>query len=434
MGELPPQVATDPIEASRQQKRRLLRYMRIIFLVMLFTVTLLTVLELSKQGLLPAFQGMGLAWIPVGLAVVLGLGAILLDIATPTKKLSTLSAVFFGLLAGLLATVAFGFVIDLVAQAYRLDTSGSETAVLIGMTKIAIGITLCYLAISIVIGTQDDFRLVIPYVEFTKQLRGIRPWLLDTSVLIDGRIVDMAQAGFLQAPVIVPRFVLDEMQKLADSSDRLKRQRGRRGLDVVNRLHTQTALDVSVDDITVPGVIGVDQMIIEVGAQRRAIVVTTDLALAKIGRIRQVEVLNLNDLAGAMRTNLLPGVGLSIEVLRRGENPGQGVGYLEDGTMVVVDDAADLIGEEVDAVVTRSLQTSAGRMIFASLARDDGDEADAVATAAAEPDETHEPVESEPVEPPAAAKADPEPVPRGPLGPGKHTAGRPRTPRNPRRE
>ena len=156
---------------------------------------------------------------------------------TPNKRLSSVVGVYLGICFGLIAAVAIGFLIDVVAKALGGDQTNSGTVtVYLGISKAALALVLCYLSVSVVLTTKDDFRLVIPYVEFARQVRGVGPLLIDTSALIDGRIDAVGQAGFLDAPILIPTFVLEELQRLADSQDRQKRIRGRRGLDMVSKL------------------------------------------------------------------------------------------------------------------------------------------------------------------------------------------------------
>ena len=226
---------------------------------------------------------------------------------------------------------------------------------------------VCYLCVSIVIRTKDDFRFLVPYVEFTRQTRGLRPLVLDTSVIIDGRIADIAQTKLFDAPLIVPRFVLNELQLIADSADKIKRNRGRRGLDMLNKLQHSPIVEVTVDDTPPPGVdekTEVDQKLVAFTKNCDGRLVTNDFNLNKVATLRGVDVVNINDLANALKTVTLPGEVMSVKVLRLGEDPHQGVGYLEDGTMVVIEGAHDKIGKTVTFTVTSVLQTSAGRMIF----------------------------------------------------------------------
>ncbi len=189
--------------------------------------------------------------------------------------------------------------------------------------------------------------------------------LVDTSAIIDGRIADIADSGFLYGVLIVPRFVLDEVQRLADSADNLRRTRGRRGLEILGRMRKEGATSVRVTDEDVPGVAEVDSKLVELAKRGGRAILTNDLNLNRIADLQGVRVLNVNSLANAVKPALLPGEELTIRVIQPGKDAGQGVGYLDDGTMVVVEGGARAIDEEVDVTVTRVLQTVAGRMIFA---------------------------------------------------------------------
>jgi uncharacterized protein YacL len=290
---------------------------------------------------------------------------LLIDWVTPNKKIAAISGVFLGTVTGILATVALSFVIDLVVRTWIPDEAVfNAMRPLMTTIKVMMGISLCYLGISTVLQTQDQFRLVIPYVEFSKQLRGVRPNLLDTSALIDARIVDVAATGIVQSAFIVPRFVIAELQLLADSSDKLKRARGRRGLDVVTRLQRMGSVEVIIDETPVTA-IGVDQMLIELAEKLGGRVVTTDLGLARVAQIKGLTAINLHDLANSLRPALVPGEQIHIRVVKGGEQAGQGVGYLDDGTMVVVEGGAPYIGQEIPLLVTSTMQTTAGRLVFA---------------------------------------------------------------------
>ncbi len=192
--------------------------------------------------------------------------------------------------------------------------------------------------------------------------------LLDTSVIIDGRIADVSQTGFISGPIIVPNFVLNELQYIADSSETMRRNRGRRGLELLNRMQKDSLVPVRITDMDVEGVHGVDDKLVLLARQLRCPIVTNDYNLNKVAELQGVTVLNVNELANAVRAILLPGEPLPIRIIQEGKERGQGVGYLEDGTMVVVEDGQHFIDQKVDTVVTKVLQTSAGRMVFARLA------------------------------------------------------------------
>lgn len=294
------------------------------------------------------------------LALLMAAAVVAMDMVTPRKKISALSGMFFGMLGGLLAAYALTFMVDYVALVFPI------TPALVEGLKVFLGVVCIFVTTSLVLQTKDDFRFVLPYVEFSRQIRGTRPMLLDTSAIIDGRILDIGKTQIMQGLLVVPRFVLNELQTVADSSDRLKRARGRRGLDVLGKLQSDPALDVDIEDEDAEGAT-VDQKLMSMALDLHARLVTTDFNLTKVARLRGVEVVNINELAEALRPVVLPGELLSVKVVKPGESFTQGVGYLEDGTMVVVEGAREHLGRDVALTVTSSLQTSAGRMIFGKI-------------------------------------------------------------------
>ncbi|MEO1279400.1 MAG: hypothetical protein AAFV77_10640, partial [Planctomycetota bacterium] len=365
-------------------------------------------------------------WATMIAAMVIAAAAITIDLLTPRKKIATLISVFVGLVLATVATLILWTVIDVVVEAW-----GINLPELMAMGKILLGIGLAYLAIVTVLQTQDDLRLVIPYVEFSRQIRGPQPWLLDSSALIDGRAIAMAETGLFQSRLIVPQFILDELQRLSDSHDRMKRSRGRAGLDAVRRLQRSSAIEVSVEAVTQHAA-EVDQALIELAARTPATIITTDAGLERAASIHGARVLNLHTIAQSMRSNVMPGERVAVHLLRAGEQAGQAVGYLDDGTMIVAEDGADSIGERVTLTVRSTLQTSAGRLVFARL-REDGDEdlPPAATTATGQPHVAPQ-IGPEPTTEPAPADGQPASSPSR-RGPPKHTPARPRTGRNPRR-
>ena len=197
--------------------------------------------------------------------------------------------------------------------------------------------------------------------------------ILDTSVIIDGRIADVAETGFLGGTIVIPQFILRELQQVADSPDSSKRQRGRRGLDMLNRLQNNNALDIQIVETDFPAVREVDLKLIELGKQLDAVIVTNDFNLNKVAQLRGVNVLNINELANALKPVVLPGEAMRVFILKEGKEYNQGVAYLDDGTMVVVDNARKLIGRNADIAVTSVLQTTAGKMIFGRLWEESGE-------------------------------------------------------------
>jgi uncharacterized protein YacL len=189
--------------------------------------------------------------------------------------------------------------------------------------------------------------------------------LLDTSVIIDGRIADICRTGFIQGELIVPLFVLNELQHVADSADTLRRNRGRRGLEILRQLQEESPVPVHLIDVDVPNVREVDDKLIAVAKEREAAILTNDYNLNRVAELQSVQVLNVNELANAVKTVLLPGESFTIHVLQEGKEYNQGVGYLDDGTMVVVEEGSAFIGSTIEVIVSKVLQTAAGRMIFA---------------------------------------------------------------------
>jgi uncharacterized protein YacL len=295
----------------------------------------------------------------VGMAVFV----ILVDILTPKRKFSALAGVFFGLLVGILVSWALAPIVEMMSSTFSIDVTDDA----ISAIKWLLGICICYLTISIVMRTKDDVRFVIPYVEFAKQTKGARPLVVDTSAIIDGRIVDLCQSKLFDAPLIVPRFVLNELQLISDSADKLKRNRGRRGLDILNKMQMDPVIDVEIDDsiiAEVEEVRGVDQKLLMFSKACNGRLATTDYNLSKVARVREVDVVNINDLANSLKVVALPGETMEIRIIKPGEEAEQGIGYLDDGTMVVVEGARNKIGRMLLISVTSSLQTSAGKMIF----------------------------------------------------------------------
>jgi len=346
---------------------------RALFIVLVAAVAALFLLQFQQQAVETGQPGpgFGLTTTLIGATVGVAFLMIFADVASKRKKLSALSGVFLGLMAGLLVAYVLSFVVDLVGLLMADQIGPVFLEDLLKGAKLFIGLITCYLGVSLVLQTKDDFRFVIPYIEFSKQVRGPRPVLLDTTVIIDGRILDIAQTRFLSGRLIVPRFVLNELQAVADSADKLRRARGRRGLEILQKLQKDPLVDVEIEDIEAEGA-NVDQKLVHAGQDLKARVMTNDFNLAKVCDLRGVEVMNLNELASAMRPVVLPGETMQVKVIREGEASGQAVGYLDDGTMVVVEKAAQSLGKEVGVVVTSSLQTSAGRMIFGRLGPGDG--------------------------------------------------------------
>lgn len=300
---------------------------------------------------------------PIGIflgALLLGMGIIAVDMFTAEKQITTLSAIYFGLLLGLLLGHLFTTALEPLLDAPK--ARGMLTPV-----RILITLTFCYICVSTLFQTKDDFRFIIPYVEFSKQVKGGRPLVLDTSVIIDGRIADICETRIIDTKLVVPRFVLQELQAVADSSDKLKRNRGRRGMDILKRMQNSTKVDLVIHEGNLPElreVSAIDDKVVMLAKSLSARILTNDYNQNKAAQLQGVDVININELANALKTVALPGEIIMVRLIKPGDQIGQGVGYLDDGTMVVAEQGRASIGQEVNITVTSILQTPAGRMIF----------------------------------------------------------------------
>jgi len=239
---------------------------------------------------------------------------------------------------------------------------------------VVLALLICYLSVAATMSIKEQVRFYYPGApaETTEpEIPRLKPKILDTNVIIDGRILDICRAGFVEGPIYIPRFILDELQHIADSGDSLKRARGRRGLDILNQMRKELGMKVTTYDPEGMALSGeVDARLVTVAKTLDGIVITNDFNLNKVAELQGVAVLNVNELANAMKPVVLPGEEMSVTVIREGKEPNQGVAYLDDGTMVVIENARPLIGERVDVQVASVWQTVAGKMIFANL-RDD---------------------------------------------------------------
>ena len=292
--------------------------------------------------------------------LVLAFGVIGLDMAFPKKKVALISAIYFGLLIGLVMTFFF-------ATALEPYFVNDETGALRRSVLTVMLIFFSYFGVSFLFQTQNDFRFIIPFVEFQPDVKGVKPLVLDTSVVIDGRIADVMETKLVDSPLLMPRFAIVELQHIADSADRNRRTRGRRGLDVLSRLQNMSGVDLQIDDSELAEYANqpVDLKLVALAKRLEGKLVTNDYNLNKVAKLQGVTVINLNDLASALRPVFLPGERFEVDIVKTGEEIGQGVAYLDDGTMVVVDQGRPHIAERVVVTVTSVLQTSAGRMIFA---------------------------------------------------------------------
>lgn len=309
-----------------------------------------------------AWRNETVAMLYAAIAAVVAAGIVFFEARFQRSLAREIVAVVFGLAAGIVVSV---FLVGLMV----VFVLPAEQTVQAAFSRIQIWIPLittatCYIGVTIVLQTKGDFRFLIPYIDFSHRGQEEGGLLLDTSAIIDGRIADLVATNIVVRPLIVPDFVVRELQTIADSSNRLKRNRGRRGLDILSTLQRSEAARCILYETEVPSQCDVDHELVLLAKRINGRVVTNDLNLNKVAGLEGVRVVNLNDMANALKPVVLPGETLEVEILRPGEEAGQGVGYLEDGTMVVVEQARESIGEAIAIVVTGAIQTSAGRMVF----------------------------------------------------------------------
>lgn len=292
---------------------------------------------------------------------VLGLGCggivVALELLLRPIYIRGLSASVFGLLFGLILSKLITSVFLLVPMSPMLGQS----------VQLAFTLVFCYLGMIMALRSKDEFSVIIPYVKFKQEGKTEDFVLLDTSVIIDGRIADITKTRFIDGKFIIPRFVLKELQQIADSQDSLKRNRGRRGLDVLNKIQKSTNINVAIHEEDFPEIHEVDAKLVKLAKKIQAKIFTNDYNLNKVAELQGVTVLNINELANALKPVVLPGEVMEVRLVKEGKEYNQSVAYLDDGTMVVVEGSRRLIGQRIEAEVTSVIQTAAGRMIFAKL-------------------------------------------------------------------
>src|SRR5688572_28752534 len=305
----------------------------------------------------PSLLGIPTHCLSALLALVIASVIILFEVRIQQASLKTLIGAGIGSMMGIVGGVLIGFLI-----------SYQEAGAVHPSTKVFLTLALAFIMayIGLMVGAAKGDYLDLSALGgiFSDKAMRRDMKILDTSVIIDGRIADVAETGFLSGTIIIPQFILRELQQVADSPDGNKRQRGRRGLDMLNRLQGNSTLDIQVVDTDFPAVKEVDLKLLELSKQLDAVVVTNDFNLNKVAQLHGIQVLNINELANALKPVVLPGEAMRVFILKEGKEYNQGVAYLDDGTMVVVDNARKMIGKNVDVAVTSVLQTTAGKMIF----------------------------------------------------------------------
>jgi len=292
----------------------------------------------------------------------IGMAAMLILIALESRirqvSVRGLSSLVFGLIFGLIMAKVMGDIITLLPL----------EPVVVYITRVVLTVFFCYIGSVMALRGRDEFNIIIPYVKFKRQDQREDRILLDTSAIIDGRIVDIYKAKFLESRLIVPRFVLAELQQVADSSDPIKRQRGRRGLEMLQTLQKESGLDLKIHEEDISSKPGdTDTKLVNLAKVLEAKVATTDFNLNRVAGLQGVTVLNVNELANALKPIVFPGESMQVRLIKEGKEYNQAIGYLDDGTMIVVEDAKRLVGQMVKVNVTSVLQTQAGRMIFTKL-------------------------------------------------------------------
>ncbi|MFA5315982.1 MAG: PIN domain-containing protein [Dehalococcoidales bacterium] len=295
----------------------------------------------------------------VGVLVGVVVGGIVVMLEYTTKRISVkgLSSAVFGIVFGILFAWLIIGVFKLIPMDDDLRAAFNGLLILI----------FAYLGMVMAIRGKDEFNIIIPYIKLKREDQHDEMALLDTSVIIDGRIADICHTKFIQGILIIPRFVLKELQMIADSADPIKRNRGRRGLDMLNKIRKSGAVEVKIHEDDFPDIKEVDAKLIKLAKLISAKVFTNDYNLNKIAELQGVSVLNINELANALKPVVIPGELMEVKVVKEGKEYNQAVAYLDDGTMVVIDNAKHLIGQPVKVLVTSVLQTAAGRMIFAKM-------------------------------------------------------------------
>jgi uncharacterized protein YacL len=326
----------------------------------LFTVNLLRILFVTFCGVIGGSISSELydrTLLGLFLGLLLGLIVVLVDRLLKGISLRAFSSATCGLLLGLIfANLLIG------SQVLRYQTDTVQWSV-----QLIVYVVFAYFGMMLAMrSNRDEFSLIIPYVRFTRETVEHEPLLVDTSAIIDGRIAELCTTGFLSRALIVPRFILTELQVLADSHEPLKRERGRRGLDILNQLQRSREIELTIHE-SEAGEGSVDERLVRAAKLLQARLLTNDNSLCQVARLQQVGALNLNDLTRALRPMVLAGDELDLHLVKEGRDPHQAVGYLPDGTMIVINHARSLIGKTVRIIVSSTLQTAGGRLIFGEL-------------------------------------------------------------------
>ena len=328
----------------------------------LLTINLLRVLFVTFCAAIGANISsalIGNLWPGLVVGIVLGLLVVLIDRLLKGISLRLFSSATFGLLLGLIFANLL-----MASDVLRYQPETTQWAV-----RLIVYAIFAYLGMMLAMrSSRDEFSLIIPYVRFARETTQHEPLVVDTNVVIDGRIADLCATGFLSSSLIVPRFILDELQTLADSHEPTKRERGRRGLEILNQLQRSREIELTIHESAAEDIdLGTDARLVQIAKVLKARLLTNDHALTQVARLQRVTVLNLSNLTRALRPTVVAGDEIDLHLVKEGREPHQAVGYLPDGTMIVVNHARAHVGKTRTVVVASALQTAAGRLVFAEL-------------------------------------------------------------------
>lgn len=334
----------------------MITFFRVLFIISSVLFTVLYFMQISLQAVLIS----GFVSIIVALLLI-----IVIEYISHTFSsriiISAILGLFVGLILSRLLVLAF--------TAIPLGLTDNQSAVVSGLVYHVVGFAIM---LFFIINHEDIaiIDLIIPEKHEEGKESGVAYKILDTSVIIDGRIADICDTGFIEGILVIPNFVLNELQMIADSADSIKRNRGRRGLDILNKMQKDQTIMVKISDIDFPEIGEVDSKLVKLAKVMKAIIITNDFNLNKVAEFHGVSVLNINQLSNALKPIVLPGEEMKVSLIKEGKDPNQAIGYLDDGTMVVVENGRRRLNSDVDVTVTSVLQTTAGRMIFARLKED----------------------------------------------------------------